>query len=426
MTILDCPRPRRGFTPLLLTLGGWRRFVEPALGLAFIMISSGTCATPSYIGSTDWVVLDPHACNATSLAQVPGYPNLFINRQLQTKQNALPGAQTSDCDNAGSRFGLTLDSIDWNTHELRILKVILDTSVDAATGHSRALVRAGPMRGLIIRSAYDASIVKFNGQHLVSYECTAENGNRFGIDGTSSCVSAYDPSNETLDLSRTQVVVSGVTVDDRFFAAAVPQLVAFQHHLYIYWSSLLVEKGKFSRISMRATELTVALDGAITVKSNNAPFVKGIDPANTTEVWGPDPDDPMSTTTTDTRAIWAHGDMIVAMASRGGSGCTAPSDVSKGCFRLVIAKAKQPIGNHIFNRAEKVNEESLPSNPQEYTTPVVDPAGGYWFIGHYIKPSENCYSEKRPVPSSDYWAKIPGKSALVLFPITDKSLWPMP
>ncbi len=396
--------------------------------LAIVVLAAAVpaIASQSYLGSSNWIILDPHSCNATSLTQVPGFPNLMINRQFHGKDNVLPGVQGSKCGTGGvgEHLGLTLDEMDWKTHSLRIVKVLLDTSVDSSTHHSKAVVTAGPMRGLVISSAYDASIVRFNNKYLVAYECISENGGQFGIAGTSSCISVYDPVSQTLDLDRTQVVVSGVTEENRFYAAAVPELLVFKHRLYIYWSSLMIVNGKFSAIAMRGTELTMAPDGTVAVSSNHAPYVKGNDPLNTTEVWAPDPNDPLSSVTTDARSIWAHGDKIIAMASRGGSGCTAPSDNTKGCFRLAIVKAKQPLGEHVFNNAEKVSDESLPSNPQEYTTPVVDPDGQYWFIGHYLKPTNNGYSERRPLPGAEYWTQTKENAVLVLFPITDKSLWP--
>ncbi|MGO9933473.1 MAG: hypothetical protein ACLPV8_16915 [Steroidobacteraceae bacterium] len=410
--------------PVSRVTAGWS---VAALLLANLYAGSGAAvAANEYIGSTGVVNLTMTSCNAADLGQIPGSADFFIGRQKILANGQLPGVSgPKDCQSgAPSTWGLTLDQLDWQTHAITTRKVLLDVSLDSSR-HSKAVVTGGPMRGLIIKSAYDADIVVFRGTYLVSYECIIDNGQKFGVDGTSSCVSAYDPAKQTIDLNRTQVVVSGVHANGKFYAAAVPQLLVFKDRLFVYWSALAVDGGgKFLNIAVRGTELE-AVSGSLVNKKTRAPFVHSTDNAATSEVWAPQPGDSMSDTETDALPLWVHGNYIIAMSSRGGQGCAAPSDTTKGCFRLSMVRSTEPLGDLVFNHAEKLLEDQLPTNPQEYTHLIRDPSGGYWFIGHYIKPPTNGYSELRPVPSADFWKDKPvGYGQLVMFPVTDKSIWP--
>ena len=397
-----------------------------ALGAGLQVPTLSCAASVDYLGSSGYVVLGVPSCNSATYAQIPGGSDLFIARQAVLRGGQLPGRDgPKGCDSIGDgAWGLILDQLDWNTHTLTFRKVLLDTSRDPATGHSRAVVTAGPMRGLVIRSAYDASVVVFRGNYLVSYECVLENGKDFGVDGTSSCVSRYDRTTQSVDLGHTQVVVSGVRVNGRFYAAAVPKLLVYKDRLFVYWSSLAIESGKFVGIAVRGAELDLRDNSLYNRKTGNLlSHSIGVDESD--EVWAPDPQDPLSNTEVDALALWVHSDSIIAMSSRGGQGCTAPSDTTRGCFRVSMARSRDPLGNHVFNLAQPLLADRLPTNPQEYTQPIMDPQGNYWLIGHYIKPSANGLSDQRPVPDMAFWAQRPaGAAVLVMFPLTDQSVWP--
>ena len=380
-------------------------------------------ADGQYLGQTGAIMLTVPGCNATSPVQVPGSADLFINRQPLTAQDQIAGISgPNDC--SGSWSSLVLDRLDWTAHSFSIVKPLLDTSIDPRTHRPRAIITGGLMRGAIIRSAYDADIVVYRGQYLVSYECTLEDGRHFGVDGTSSCISIYDPSKQTFDLAHTQVIISGIHVHKGlFYAAAVPALLVSLDRLYIYWSALRIESGKFVGVAVRGAELVPTPNG-ISVKGSLGRVVHAIDTPSTTQVWRPDPNESMSNTTIDIRALWVSGKSIIAMGSMGGAGCTAPSNTTPGCFRLVIVKSNGPLGEDIFNQAQRVNEAELPTNPQEYTRPARDRSGNYWLCGHFIKPPMNGFSELRPAPGGNFWRDTKKVSALIIFPLTDRSLWP--
>jgi hypothetical protein len=409
------------------------RLKEANILAAFLLAVGPVTAGDSCAGSA-FIVLQPVGCNATSLAQVPGSPELFLGRQLLTSDGQIAGLTgPNDCSGGDpgnqstgkifNRWALTLSKLNWSTHQLTLVKVLLDTSIDPATRQSRAILTGGPMRGAVIRSAYDPDVVRFRDQYLIVYECTLENGKPFGVQGTSSCISAYDPLRQTIDLARTQVVVSGAQISaSNFNAAAVPELLVYRSRLFLYWSALSVENGRFAQVSIRGAELLVT-QGQVSVKGAGASVVRSLDEPTTTRVWAVDPEDPLSSTTADLRALWISNDSIVIAASLGGKGCTEPSGAAPGCFRLALMKADQPLAENVFGRGYRTNV-SLPSNAQEYTRPICDPAGAYWFLGHYIRPAVNGVSDANPMPNAMFWSRSKADSALVMFPIAEKSLWP--
>jgi len=394
-------------------------------------------AMPAVSGPAKYgvVLLNTLGCNATSLVQVPGTTDTFMGRQLLTAEGQIADITgPNDCSGGNpdnerngkvfNRWALTLSHFDWNSHQFSLTKILLDTSIDPTTKRSRTIITGGPMKGALIRSAYDPDVVRYRGEYWVVYECTLEDGGPFAVRGTSSCISAYDPARKSIDLNRTQVIISGAqTLATVFNASAVPELLVHRDKLFIYWSALAVVDGRFSAIHIRAAELVVR-DGDVSVKGAAGGVVHTLDEATTTEVWAPDTADPTADTTVDLRGLWVARNSIVAAASIGGHGCTAPSDPERGCFRLALVKTDEPIGKDVFNRGRRTRAESLPSNAQEYTRPVRDPDGAYWFVGHFIRPSANGVSDSHPMPNAEFWQHHNADSALVMYPIADRTLWP--
>jgi hypothetical protein len=358
-----------------------------------------------------------------------------MNRQMLTAEGQIAGVTgPNDCSGGDrenqtrgqvfNRWALTLNRFDWRARRFALEKVLLDTSIDPTTKQSRAILTAGPMRGAVIRSAYDPDVVRFRGEYLVSFECTLENGEHFGVSGTSSCIGVYDPARQTLDLGRTRVIVSGSHITDtESTAAAVPQLLVYQGKLYLYWSALSVNKEQVEQINIRGAQLLVRA-GSVSVKGDSGALVHSSDRGLTTRVWAIDATDPTSNTSADLRAVWVTSEAIVAAASLGGEQCTSPSGTERGCFRLALVRSQVPLRGDAFNRGQAVDGGGLPSNPQEYTRPIRDPQGAFWLIGHFIRPTANGLSDARPMPNSAFWQQHNTESALIMFPLADKSLWP--
>jgi hypothetical protein len=402
---------------------------------AFAALGEGAAATGGTAAADGVLALNTVGCNATSLAQFPDRADLFMGRQLLTAGGQIAGITgPNDCSGAdANRWALTLVNLDWKTHRFSLGKVLLDTSIDAATGRSRAVLTGGPMRGAVVRSAYDADVVRFAGEYWVAFECVFDNGETGGKppgkppgpEGTSSCLGVYDPVLQTVDLSRTEAIIAGARSSAGLFtAAAVPQLLVYRNRLFIYWSALSVDEGRFAGITIRGAELSVSA-GKAAVKGADGRLVHSTDVPATTQVWAVDPADALSDTTADLRALWVTRDGVVGAAGLGGRGCTSPSGVVKGCFRLAMAEASDPLAENAFNRGRRIDAGTLPSNPQEYTRPVLDPAGTYWLMGHFMRPRAGGYSEARPMPSADFWNRGGDASAFVMFPFVNRALWPV-
>lgn len=258
------------------------------------MMAGAGHAKSGYLGEKDWVIVDAPGCNPTAPVQIPGFPDLFINRT----KFAPDGQLVAPAHCRGAQWSLTLNRMDWSTHKLHIIKTLLDTTVDPETGQLRNMIRGGPRQGASLRSAYDADIVLYRGLYLVSFGCWLRDDVRYGVSGSSSCITVYDPSKQEFDMDRAQVIVSGYRVDKRrFISAGVPHLLVFHDRLFVYWSAVIIDEGKFARnflsISIRGAELELN-SGSFAVKGSGGRVVHSIDEPLTTEVWAPDPNDPLA------------------------------------------------------------------------------------------------------------------------------------
>lgn len=361
-------------------------------------------------------------CNSTAFTQVPGESTLFIGRQQITAGGGLAGfSAPNDCsggnpDNERSgepynRWGLVLDSFNWQTKQFKLAKPLLDTSLNPETRRSGAIVTGGPMRGLIIRSAYDPSAVKFHGVIFVAFECTLENGVRYGVEETSSCLTVYDPVRRSIDMSRTVVAVSGARHGNVYQVASVPRLLVFGGKLYLYWAASIITDGKIVRSDARGAELQLA-DGIPTVRAGPKRVLKPTD-ASSTVVWSVG----RSSSTNLIANIMSFLPLrhsFFALAVLGGADCQNPAGTSPGCFRLAVSRSKAPLSTLGFGRAQQ--QHGLPTNPNEYPTLIVDPKGNWWLLGHFRRPLVNGYAERSPAPGPDFWRSSPRESAVVLIP----------
>lgn len=363
------------------------------------------------------------ACNATSFAQLPGNPSMFIGRRLVTIEGKLAGVSgANDCSGGDpaneakgrpfNRWGLVLDRFDWKTHRFISATALLDTSIDPRTGQTHALVTGGPMRGLRIRSAYDPTVALHDNTTYVAFECTVENGSKFNVDQTSSCISVYDPNTGKLDMDRTLVILGGIQKGAIGEVAAVPRLLAFKGRLYLYWSALKVGKAVINSSAVRGAELTV-VNGIPQIKGAVG-MVRPFDPLST-EVWTLGRDK-MSNQIANLMGFWVDGDSIIAFAALGGRGCNDPLGKVRGCYRLAAKRSSAPLGQNTFGGGDDV-DLGLPTNPQEYAALVVDPQGRRWLMGHFIRPPSNGFADRIPAPPAAYWRTNKRQSALVLVPI---------
>jgi hypothetical protein len=391
--------------------------------LAVVLLSiSLTCAqiavSAQYFGERDSEVVRQTGCNSSAYAPVPAQDNLFVGRQF-FKADGTPVGREDGCGGSAAReaigatrWGLVLDRLDWGTKSFSIVKPLLVTPAQITTG---------PIQGATIRAAYDADVAFYRGQYLVAFECGfAVKVN--GIEGVSSCLGVLNLEKEELPLSTLHVVVGGKYSEGGrvYHSAVVPKLLVVNDRLYIYWSEITNIQGRFVRVGVRGTELEADSNGVFWVKGANGKIAYTTDPV-TIEVWGPDPKNAKSDTAVDIKSIWVSKSGIVALAGLGGSGCAKPGP-EPGCFRMAMAKADRPLGDHIFNGSPLLDEALLPTNPEGYTRPIKNPAGGYSFIGLFYRPTNNGFSEQRPAPK-DWSDRGAGQDIIFSFP--DQSLWPI-
>lgn len=399
-------------------------FTATVLAAAFSSPRGMPLQSQPYVGLNARILTLP-GCNASAFAQLPDDPSLFVGRQLLTADGELaPPAQANDCSGGNpenskigksyNRWSLMLDRFDWKSGRFTVVKPLLDTSIDPKTGVSRALVTGGPFRGAIIRSAYDPSIAVHNGTYYVAFECTLQNGAAYGVQGTSSCISVYDPRSQTIDMARTGVIVSGVVRPGLTWAAAIPRLLDWSGRLYAYWSAGSREHGQLADWRVRGAEL-VPSGAVMRVKGGSGPV-----PSNTplaTDVWQRQPGDPLGGSIFDIFAIYESDGDHYAFHASGGPGCSSPAGSTPGCYHLSVSKMAQPLLKNGLNAAKPMNL-NLPTNPVEYAIPVRDPSGRMVLMGHFIRPSNNGYSELRPMPNRQFWDSHKGQSVYAMEPLT--------
>jgi hypothetical protein len=373
----------------------------------------GNAAPPNQSGDESGaIVLKGIGCNSAAFAPVPGTTDLFLGRQ-RFKADGSPVGGPDECG-SGPHTGLVLVRLDWGKKAFSLVKGVLPAPSE---------IKEGPMRGAIFRSAYDPDIVIYHGEYLVSFECTILNKENYGIEGVSACIGAYDPARQEIDLRRTNVVVSGKKFKANrvglFRSASVPHLLVFKDRLFLYWGAIEIEHGHFKTTAVEGAELAADGNGFYWVKGVGGLAYSGLRPA--AEVWVPEAADPTRDTAVGIRNLWVHDGQIIALGSVGGGGCTDPKGSQPGCFRMALAEASNPLGNHIFNRSPHLDEAMLPTGPTGYVRPIKNPDGGYSFLGIFYRPTSNGLSETRPALD---WSQISSTGALAVIPFADQALWP--
>src|SRR5262249_39049189 len=155
-----------------------------------------------------------------------------------------------------------------------------------------------------------------------AFECTILDDRKYGIDGTAACVGFYDPAMQQVQSDKIYVVVSGRHDAGIYHSASVPQLLVFEGNLFLYWSEVTVEHGKFKRVGVRGAQLEADKAGYYWIKGVGQ--IAYSNDRSAIEAWGPDPRNPMADTAVDIKSVWVHGTEIVALAGLGGGGCAAP------------------------------------------------------------------------------------------------------
>ena len=317
----------------------------------------------------------PGTCNANVFSQVPRYKDYFVG----------PRKPTSECTPGTIGGNIALYKMDWSTNTLNVDSVIYKTPAAVSTG-----VATGS-----VGSAHDPTVVSYNGELWVAFEC----GHGTGFRGTSSCVGPFDLDKKVIDPDRTTVIVEGRDADNASiygYSTSVPNLFVFNNRLYVYWAAIqsLKTTQDWQQITIRGMELTQEPSGLRRLWGVGSPgkMVASYDPSRNVEVLGLNPGNPYENQSVDLKGLYIKGAYIYLIASVGGKGpdgtqnCLKAIDpvlsTSYGCWRMQIFRSAVPLGTHIFN--ERVVSPLLPMNPASYQHSFIAPDGTLKIIGNFF------------------------------------------
>lgn len=185
-------------------------------------------------------------CNNVATHQIPGFPDMFASRLGITTDddgNREPTPGTMTCDWVDER--LILAQMNWETKELTYVATLLDSN-DNDDNFPYTPIQDGKY---IIGSAYDPTVVEFEGELWVSFECAGKN-----MGGTSSCIGPMGNNpgaDSTIDLSRTTVVIEGSPRDgsSEILAATVPKIFVHGGILFMFYDAFLTgDKGTIGQV----------------------------------------------------------------------------------------------------------------------------------------------------------------------------------
>jgi hypothetical protein len=162
-------------------------------------------------------------CNASaSFAAIPGQPNMFVGRVLAIGSQSFCGA-----GNFTTQPTLGIFQMNWATNQMVFQNYLFVTPIT--------------INGTYVRSSYDPSIMTYNGENWIAWECTPHYS---GLEYVSSCVAPLLPDLSGIDQTRFSVPVRGNTGPNPYnpsqmivlASASIPQLLDFAGAPYIYWA----------------------------------------------------------------------------------------------------------------------------------------------------------------------------------------------
>jgi hypothetical protein len=339
--------------------------------------------TLTFLGETDrdYIPMPDQdgGCNSDAWYQIPGYPKLFAGRYIESNQC------TTDGSVPDGLMTLGMAQMNWSTHGFAWVKKPLlaytqSASVLSGDGSYYTVPAQTIQDGYVIYTAYDPSVISYDGELWVAFECTY-----IGAHAADSCMGPLITNGDTtgahwyVDPKRTTVVVSDGSAnpyDVYAHAASVPKLLVFQGSVYLYYSS-----GRFGAdggidINVRGVKLWEvggSTGKVFRVNGLNQPAF-AYDDSTSVEVMGVDPGDPISNRVADAFGAYTDGTYIyLTGAVGGGTDCPGLGGTAPGCYRLSVARTATPLAYHAFN-SFRVPDSSLPVNPQEYTRQFFVPA----------------------------------------------------
>lgn len=310
----------------------------------------------------------PNLCNSVSFHQIPGNGNYFIGRRL---------INTTSDGCSGSNWTLSLFQMDWASHTLNRIRDVISLPVALTDQNAN------------ITSAYDPTVISFNGELWMSFECV-DTGASLG--GVSACLAPISSTTFDVDTSRMTVAVSAIqqTAFNDGYSASVPKVFQFGGASYLYWSvSHFVQSADgplLSDTTTRGAMLAQESSGLrrLWVSGSLGARINTLNSQFTTEVFGPTSGQSLLDGTADSFDVKVVNGKILLTTGVGGKGCGTPISPAYGCYRMQIRSSTTPLGNGIFN-GSIATSPSLPFNPHEYSKIITDPNGSSFVLGQYLQ-----------------------------------------
>lgn len=346
-----------------------KRIAVWGLMLMFAWLTSTTTATAQSIQTT--AVTIP-LCNSVAFHQIPNNLSYFLGRRL---------INTTSDPCSGTNMTLSLFQMDWSTHTLSYVRDVISLPVTL------------PSQSGVVQSAYDPTVVSYNGGLWVAFECA---GTGTALAGVASCIAPLSTTDYSVDTTRIVSAVVGINASSTSdaYSASVPKIFVYGNTPYLYWSvvhnvsgpnGLLVEDTT-TRGAM-LTQETSGL-GRLWVSGSTGVAASTMDTTLTTEVLGLDASSPMSNGMADSHDVKVVNGQVLLNAAVGGKGCLNGNSPAYACSRLEVRASSTPLGTDIFNSSFLANT-ALPFNPQGYSKIVTDPSGNTFIMGYYSAPITN-------------------------------------
>lgn len=344
----------------------WPNFVS--------MFDSKNC-TPSTACPYAGTRINMEGCNTVSYGSTPNLGGLMIGRMmngdpaLQGNPSGCTFAQNVAASSPLLQWSLTAVQIDFASARATYLYKILDTATPVS-------VESG---AYTIYSAYDATVVPFQGEYWVSFECALVNG------ATSSCIGplAWNKSLNQLsmDTSRISVVAQGrCGSTGNCLSASLPKLLTTNGQLFMYWDDLTManpstrQAGQDSQTSFlsensRGAQLSKnPSTGLIHVSGHTSPIVENDDSSSVTVL-----NNGALMQVLAFNGIFLATGALEQAASSASAGCVYPLANYPNCFRLFFAQAQSPLGAFQLIPSESggmladiVAADGLPNDPSDY------------------------------------------------------------
>jgi hypothetical protein len=308
-------------------------------------------------------------CNASaSFAAIPGQPNMFIGRVLAIGSQSFCAA-----GNFTTQPALGIFQMNWPSNEMVFQNDLFGTPIT--------------INGIYVRSSYDPSIMTYNGENWIAWECTPHYG---GLEYVSSCMAPLLPDFSGIDQTRFSVPVRGNTGPSpnnpsqmiSLSSASIPQLLNFGGTPYIYWAidhNIAVNTASNSMAS-RGAMLQQDVNGKFWVFGAGSTPIQTDDPGLTTVVRDVVSGDTTADHVSQVRIVYADqtGQGLYTISNVGGTNgsiCLNPASVSQGCWRTEINYTTEPLAYNTFSQ-NPLPTTNFPINPTGYPRPLTLPNTG--------------------------------------------------